>query len=79
MSKFNILPEEKRCEGCFHCVLRCSLRFREGFNPEKAAIKIVVHLDQDNEILFRENCDRCGICARHCPCDALRLEKIGEK
>jgi ferredoxin len=78
VSKFKILTEEKNCEGCFFCVLNCSSRFNEGFNPAKAAIRIVTHLDKDNEILFLEKCDSCGICARHCPCDALRLEMVGE-
>lgn len=77
MSKFKIHTEEKNCEGCFFCVMRCSSRFKAGFNPAKAAIRIVTHMEKDNQIIFLEDCDSCGICARNCPCDALKLEQVG--
>lgn len=61
------------CAGCLICELRCSLRFEEAFNPSKARIKVLRLVDADTEyaVTFDDDCDNCGICARHCPYEAL--------
>jgi ferredoxin len=66
-----------RCAGCLICELRCSLRFEKAFNPTKARIKIrrLVRADTEYRIVFDEACDNCGLCARHCPYEALVQEK----
>lgn len=66
-----------KCAGCLTCELRCSFRFEKAFNPSKAAIKIRRLVGAENEfaILFTDKCDRCGICARYCPYEALTQEK----
>ncbi len=66
-----------RCAGCLICELRCSLRFEKAFNPSRARIKIrrLVMADTEYNIVFDEDCDNCGLCARHCPYGALVQEK----
>jgi len=68
-----ILADPSKCAGCLICELRCSFRFEKEFNPSKAAIKIrrLVNAENEYEISFTEKCDNCGICARHCPYEAL--------
>jgi len=63
----------ERCTGCLTCELRCSLRFEKAFNPSKAKIRIRRLVDADTEyaIAFDDSCDRCGICAQHCPYGTL--------
>ena len=65
------------CAGCLICELRCSLRFEKAFNPSKAKIRIrrLVNADREYEITFEDDCDNCGLCARHCPYEALVQEK----
>ncbi len=65
------------CAGCLICELRCSLRFEKAFNPGKARIKIrrLVNADTEYEIVFTDDCDNCGLCARNCPYGALVQEK----
>ncbi len=66
LSKFEIVVEPERCTGCLICALR--------FNPMKARIMVITYFDRDNEISFEDQCDSCGICARHCPYGALTLK-----
>ena len=63
----------ENCTGCLICELRCSLRFEKAFNPSKARIKIrrLVGANTEYAITFDDDCDKCGICARHCPYEAL--------
>ncbi len=65
-----------RCTGCLICELRCSLRFEKAFNPSKARITIrrLVGADTEYAVSFEDGCDNCGICARHCPYEALVQE-----
>jgi ferredoxin len=67
----------QRCAGCLMCALRCSLRFEEAFNPSKARIRVLRLVDADTEyaVAFDTDCDNCGICARHCPYEALIQEQ----
>ncbi len=74
LSKFEIVVKPERCTGCLICALRCSLRFEDCFNPMKARIMVITYFDRDNEISFEDQCDSCGICARHCPYGALTLK-----
>jgi len=75
--KMEIHVDASKCTGCLICELRCSLRFEKKFNPHKAAIRIkrLVGAENEYEITFTEKCDNCGICARHCPYEALVLIK----
>ena len=66
-----ITIDVENCTGCLTCVLRCSLRFEDAFSPAAAKLKVIPLTDQINEITFLDGCDTCGICARHCPHDAL--------
>ena len=68
---------EEKCAGCLICELRCSFRLEKAFNPAKARIKIhrLVGADTEYSITLTQDCDNCGICARHCPYDALIQEK----
>ncbi len=62
-----------RCTGCLVCELRCSLKFEKAFNPSKARIRVLrlVGADTEYSVAFEDDCDNCGICARHCPYEAL--------
>lgn len=65
----NIDPD--LCTGCFTCVMRCSLRHGNAFSPSWAKIRVLPLTEETNEIIFKDECDTCGICARYCPHDAL--------
>ena len=72
-----ILTVDENCAGCLICQLRCSLRFERTFNPSKARILIrrLVGSGTEYSIIFTEECDNCGICARNCPYQALIQDK----
>ncbi|MBW1915954.1 MAG: 4Fe-4S binding protein [Deltaproteobacteria bacterium] len=75
--KTSIAVDAERCQGCLICVMRCSMRFDKSFNPETSRIRVIIHFDRSPEIHFTEECDKCGICAKHCPSGTLILgEKI---
>ncbi|MBU2548573.1 MAG: 4Fe-4S binding protein [Proteobacteria bacterium] len=69
----------ERCAGCLICELRCSLRFEKAFNPGRARIRVrrLVGAESEYSVELDEGCDRCGICARHCPYGALVQVKEG--
>ncbi len=68
--------KEARCAGCLICALRCSFRFEREFNPARAAIRVLRANNDNSEfnIIFTDQCDNCGICARFCPYGALIQE-----
>ena len=68
-----IVANDEKCNGCLICQLCCSYRFEKAFNISKAAIKVDRFAKGGNDffIFFTDKCDVCGICARHCPYDAL--------
>ena len=74
-SKFKILVENRKCMGCFTCSLHCSMAKQQIFNPMNAYIRVSNQFEQPNIISFTEDCDRCGICARHCAYGALTVAK----
>lgn len=67
-----ITIDAENCTGCLTCVMRCSLRFEDIFGPAAAKLVVIPFADhQTNEIIFTDECDTCGICARYCPHNAL--------
>ena len=75
---FDILVHPERCVSCLICQLRCSIRLTKSFNPARAAIIINPAKDRlGAEITFTQECDLCGICARHCPYGALEIRRKG--
>lgn len=66
-----ITIDAENCTGCLACVMRCSLRFEDAFNPTSAKLLVVPLVGDINEITFIDECDTCGICARYCPHDVL--------
>ena len=73
IEKRRIVANDEKCNGCLVCQLRCSFRFEKAFNPAKAAIRVnrFAKGGTDYFIYFTDECDACGICAKHCPYDAL--------
>jgi NADPH-dependent glutamate synthase beta subunit-like oxidoreductase len=64
--------DARKCTGCMTCVMRCSLRSGGVFNSRAANIRIIPYSDEKmNQISFQDTCEGCGICARHCPHEAL--------
>jgi len=60
------------CTGCLTCIMRCSLRFDNAFSPAAAKLTVIPFSDEKvNMIMFTDECDTCGICARYCPHDAI--------
>ena len=67
-----ITIDAENCTGCLTCVMRCSLRFEGTFSPAAAKLTVIPFSDEKlNMIMFTDECDTCGICARYCPHDAL--------
>lgn len=76
--KIGMLVYPEKCVGCLLCQLRCSMRLTNTFNPSRAAIRIQMASDKPGaDIVFTRECDSCGICARHCPYGALKIQKEG--
>lgn len=63
--------DSERCTACFTCVMRCALRYGNAFSPLWAKLRVIPLTEETNEIIFTDECDTCGICARYCPHDAL--------
>jgi Pyruvate/2-oxoacid:ferredoxin oxidoreductase delta subunit len=76
-----IVADDEKCNGCLMCQLRCSDRFEKAFSISKAAIRVdrFAKGATDFFISFTDKCDACGICARHCPYDALTWFKEGKE
>ena len=76
-----ILADDEKCNGCLMCQLRCSDRFEKAFNISRAAIRVdrFAKGATDFFISFTDKCDACGICARHCPYEALTWFKEGKE
>jgi len=67
-----IIIDAENCTGCLSCVMRCSLRFGDAFSPAAAKLVVIPFSDEKlNMIMFTDECDTCGICARYCPHNAL--------
>lgn len=66
-----ITVEAEKCVGCMTCVLRCALKYDNSLGETQSKIKVIPILERVNDIIFSDECDVCGICARYCPHDAL--------
>ena len=64
----------EKCTGCLICQLCCSLIHHKTFNPSMA--RILVRLTDDSEIIFTDDCDKCGTCARFCVYGALEVKEV---
>lgn len=66
--KIESRPE--RCVGCLICQMICSFVNYGVFNISKAKVKITRGVS-GTLIEFREDCKKCGSCARWCVYGAL--------
>ena len=74
-SRLKILVDDSKCTGCLTCALHCSMTKHHLFSPMNAYIRVLRRYEQPNSISFTEECDRCGVCARHCGYGALNAEE----
>jgi Pyruvate/2-oxoacid:ferredoxin oxidoreductase delta subunit len=72
-AKSNFLPvrDDEKCTACKKCVNIC---------PMKANVYHAPHDNQPKKILLLEGrCIGCGLCAYHCPNDAIKLAKTKDE
>lgn len=70
-----IIIDPSKCSRCFMCQLACSFILNKVFNPSESKILISWDHDGDCRIAFKEDCKKCGLCARYCIYGALSLAK----
>jgi ferredoxin len=77
----SLIVEPLKCVGCLICEIHCSFRATGAFNPAQARIRIERVERRENEFLpvFLTGCDKCGLCAQHCPYGALHRRQAVEK
>ena len=76
-----IVVDPALCAGCRTCQIRCSLRWEGAFIPAKARIRIIRLVNnrhREFDIVFEDDCDNCGLCAKYCPYGALTRGTIEE-
>ena len=73
MKKIVVNPD--LCTGCEICALICSYVHNEGFNPNRACLRIN-HFDNGvfNSIEFCQQCED-AVCSKVCPEDALTVDR----
>ena len=64
-----------RCTGCLNCRLICSITYEDQFNPARARLTVDAAKGRTLRIGFREDCTKCGLCARHCLYGALTVHE----
>jgi len=73
IAKSNFLPvrDDELCNKCKKCVRIC---------PTEANVYHAPHDKEPERILFlEERCIGCGLCAYHCPNDAIQLVKVKDQ
>ncbi len=73
VAKSNFIPsrDSDLCTNCKKCIRIC---------PMKANIYHAPHDNELERILFQEErCIGCGLCAYHCPKDAIKLVKVKDE
>ena len=74
--KVEVHPE--RCVGCMICLLRCSFKWTDSFNPLKANSEVIrVGGTKTSEIRFKDTCENCGYCTQFCIFGARTLKEEG--
>jgi ferredoxin len=73
IAKSNFLPvrDDELCNKCKKCVSIC---------PMEANVYHAPHDNEPERILFlEERCIGCGLCAYHCPNDAIKMVKVKDQ
>ena len=73
-----ILVNLEKCAGCLNCQIHCSFTYTGAFNPAAARIQ-VLRGKTTRAITFTEECNLCGICARHCVYGGITLAEGGQE
>lgn len=73
-SQYSIICEPAKCTGCRRCQLICSFTNLGEFNISKANITIIEKDTEVENIIFTNNCKRCGTCVSYCVYGALKFE-----
>ena len=76
MEKTMVLQPEK-CLGCRTCELACSFNRAQEFNPQKAAVSVILY--DEAMICVPIMCTQCeeACCAKICPVSAIQRDEYG--
>ena len=66
---------ENRCVGCLTCALWCSYAKHNEINPCKAYIIVERKSNNEFNIRFTEECDKCCVCVANCYYGAIEMDK----
>jgi len=73
-----IVAYPENCTGCLLCAMRCSLAYLGMINPLKARLIIRRRISGSPGIIFTDECNDCGLCAKTCTYGALAVERKGD-
>jgi len=63
----------ENCSGCGICRLACAIENFQEVNPSKSVLRIEARFPAPGNYQIHL-CDQCGVCADHCPEDAIQLK-----
>lgn len=63
----------ENCSGCGVCRLACAITNFQEVNPSKSVLRIEARFPAPGDYRIHL-CDQCGVCADHCPEDAIQSE-----
>ena len=72
--QISVKPE--LCTGCLVCQLNCSFKYNQIFNPAQARLRVLMtpKKGMSYQVSYKDDCVKCGTCARSCVFGALTLE-----